>query len=98
VLQCGLYAGAWSNEIATQARVLGNDIFGNQTPQVFIEKGRWQREWTLVGMTVAPGFEEGVYELPAPDFEQDEEVGVNMVPGRGSFTRYLRILMRSSCY
>jgi predicted cupin superfamily sugar epimerase len=68
---------SWNNGTATQAQILGSDIFKNQTPQVVIEKGRWQRatslgNWTLVGTTVAPGFSENGYELPAPGFEVDE--------------------------
>jgi predicted cupin superfamily sugar epimerase len=75
------YAGAplrldlsWNNGTVTEHRTLGNDIFRNESPQVIIEKGRWQRAtslgtWTLVGTTVAPGFSEQGYELPAPGFE-----------------------------
>ena len=66
-----------NNGTATQARILGNDIFRNQTPQVVIEEGRWQRatslgNWTLVGTTVAPGFSEDGYELPGSGFEVDD--------------------------
>ena len=65
---------SWNNGTATEHKLLGNDIFGNQVPQVIIEKGQWQRatslgKWTLVGTTVAPGFSENGYELPAPGFE-----------------------------
>ena len=75
------YAGAplqldlsWNNGTATEHRILGSDIFRNQTPQVIIDKGQWQRatslgDWTLVGTTVAPGFSEQGYELPEPGFE-----------------------------
>jgi predicted cupin superfamily sugar epimerase len=68
---------SWNNETATQERILGNNIFKNQTPQVIIEKGQWQRvtslgKWTLVGTTVAPGFSEAGYELPAPGFEPQD--------------------------
>jgi predicted cupin superfamily sugar epimerase len=68
---------SWNNGTATQAQILGNDIFKNQTPQVVIEKGQWQRatslgNWTLVGTTVAPGFSENGYELPAPGFEVND--------------------------
>ena len=78
------YAGApltldlsWNNGTATQHKTLGNDILRNQTPQVIIEEGRWQRatslgNWTLVGTTVAPGFSENGYELPAPGFELND--------------------------
>lgn len=68
---------SWNNGTATQQQLLGNDILGNQTPQVIIEKGQWQRatslrSWTLVGTTIAPGFSENGYELPAPGFEPDD--------------------------
>jgi predicted cupin superfamily sugar epimerase len=68
---------SWNNGTATQAHILSGDIFRNQTPQVVIEKGRWQRatslgNWTLVGTTVAPGFSEKGYELPLPGFEVDD--------------------------
>ena len=78
------YAGApmrlelsWNNGTATQQQTLGSDIFRNQTPQVIIDKGQWQRatslgHWTLVGTTVAPGFSENGYELPAPGFQPDD--------------------------
>jgi predicted cupin superfamily sugar epimerase len=78
------YAGApmrldlsWNNGTATQHQILGGDIFRNQTPQVIIDKGQWQRatslgNWTLVGTTVAPGFSEEGYELPGPGFEPND--------------------------
>lgn len=77
------YAGAplqldlsWNNGTATEHKLLGDNIFANQSPQVVIEKGRWQRAtslgtWTLVGTTVAPGFSEG-FELPGPEFEPND--------------------------
>lgn len=64
------YAGAplrldlsWNNGTATEQRVLGNNVFKNQAPQIVINKNQWQRakslgSWTLVGTTVAPGFDE----------------------------------------
>lgn len=78
------YAGApmklelsWNNGTATQQQILGSDIFRNQTPQVIIAKGQWQRatslgNWTLVGTTVAPGFSDDGYELPGPGFMPDD--------------------------
>jgi predicted cupin superfamily sugar epimerase len=53
------YAGAplrlelsWNNGSETRSRILGDDIFEGQSPQVAIEKQQWQRarslgEWTL---------------------------------------------------
>jgi predicted cupin superfamily sugar epimerase len=42
--------------------ILGNDLVGGQRPQGLVRKGEWQSArslgaWTLVGCTVAPGFE-----------------------------------------
>jgi predicted cupin superfamily sugar epimerase len=42
-------------------KLLGQDIFADQRPQVVIDRHVWQRatsqgDWTLVGCTVAPGF------------------------------------------
>ncbi|KAF1848357.1 cupin family protein [Cucurbitaria berberidis CBS 394.84] len=69
---------SWSNGTATQRRILGNHIFEDQSPQVVIEKGQWQRaeslgDWTLVGTTVAPGFTESGFEMPEPGWEPDDE-------------------------
>ena len=49
-------------------RVLGPDIFAGQSPQIVVPKGWWQAAeplaaWTLVGCTVAPGFEFAAFEL-----------------------------------
>ncbi|EMD95089.1 hypothetical protein COCC4DRAFT_151581 [Bipolaris maydis ATCC 48331] len=80
------YAGAplkldlsWNNGTATEHKLLGNDIFENQSPQIVIEKGRWQRAtslgtWTLVGTTVAPGFSEDGFQLPGPEFEPKNSI------------------------
>lgn len=50
---------------------LGPDLAGGERPQLVIPAGCWQRarslgEWTLVGCTVAPGFQFSTFEL-APD-------------------------------
>ena len=51
------------------ARVtLGNDLTGDQRPQAAVPAHAWQvaqslGDWTLVGCTVAPGFEFKNYEL-----------------------------------
>lgn len=42
--------------------VLGPDVLGGERPQGIVMKGEWQStvsrgEWSLVGCTVAPGFE-----------------------------------------
>ncbi|KAK7432970.1 hypothetical protein QQZ08_000441 [Neonectria magnoliae] len=42
--------------------VLGSDLANGQRPQAVVNRGEWQRarslgDWTLVGTTVAPGFD-----------------------------------------
>ncbi|KAF5689311.1 hypothetical protein FCIRC_1415 [Fusarium circinatum] len=46
----------------TTDHVMGNDLFGGQRPQVVVKAEEWQSarslgDWTLVGTTVAPGFD-----------------------------------------
>ncbi|MGB3720916.1 MAG: cupin domain-containing protein [Hyphomicrobiaceae bacterium] len=52
---------------------LGSLLFNGERPQVVVPAGHWQSarslgEWTLVGCTVAPGFEFSGFELAGPDF------------------------------
>jgi hypothetical protein len=54
--------------------VLGSDILGGETPQGVVPAGAWQAAestgaWTLVGCTVAPGFDFTGFELALPDFD-----------------------------
>lgn len=47
---------------------LGSDIHADETPQVTVPAHTWQAarslgDWTLVGCTVAPGFEFSAFEL-----------------------------------
>lgn len=54
--------------------VLGPDVFAGQSPQVVVGKDQWQSarslgDFTLVGCTVAPGFEFAGFELAPPGFE-----------------------------
>lgn len=53
---------------------LGSALMDGERPQGIVPKGHWQQAWslggwTLVGCTVAPGFEFGGFELAAPGFE-----------------------------
>lgn len=53
---------------------LGRDIDAGQRPQLVVPAGAWQSArplgvWTLVGCTVAPGFEFAGFELLAPGDE-----------------------------
>jgi uncharacterized protein len=67
------YAGdALSLQIAgdggQRAMRLGPDLDGGEVPQAIVPAGAWQAaestgDWTLVGCTVAPGFEFTTFEL-----------------------------------
>jgi len=53
---------------------LGPDILAGQTPQGIVRKDEWQSArslgaWTLVGCTVAPGFEFSGFVMAEPDWE-----------------------------
>lgn len=53
---------------------LGNDLSTGQRPQGVVPRGAWQSarslgEWTLVGCTVAPGFEFEHFELAPKGWE-----------------------------
>ncbi len=53
---------------------LGNDLAAGERPQGIVPPGAWQSaqslgEWTLVGCTVAPGFEFAQFELAPPGWE-----------------------------
>ena len=52
---------------------LGPDLFDGQRPQAVVPLRHWQRarslgSWTLVGCTVAPGFEFSGFEMADADF------------------------------
>ncbi|ETR77491.1 cupin [Afipia sp. P52-10] len=53
---------------------LGPDIVNGETPQAIVPVRAWQAarstgDWTLVGCTVAPGFDFAGFELAPPDFK-----------------------------
>lgn len=53
---------------------LGPSVLEGERPQGVVEKGHWQQAWslgpwTLVGCTVAPGFEFAGFELAPEGFE-----------------------------
>jgi uncharacterized protein len=59
---------------ATTTQILGPDLASAQRPQVVIPPGRWQSarslgDWTLVGCTVAPGFEFAHFEMAPEGWE-----------------------------
>jgi uncharacterized protein len=53
--------------------VLGIDLAAGEWPQIVVSAGAWQAaqslgEWTLVGCTVAPGFEFAGFEMAPKDW------------------------------
>ena len=53
---------------------LGSDLLAGERPQAVVPAAYWQRArslgaWTLVGCTVAPGFDFAGFELAAIDFD-----------------------------
>jgi predicted cupin superfamily sugar epimerase len=53
---------------------LGTDFAAGERPQAVVPPRAWQQAqsrgaWTLVGCTVAPGFEFAGFEMAAPDFD-----------------------------
>ncbi len=73
------YAGAalelsLSEGVSVDVHVLGSDLAEGERPQVVVPRQVWQSartrgDWTLVGCTVAPGFEFSGFELAAPDWK-----------------------------
>jgi predicted cupin superfamily sugar epimerase len=56
---------------------LGSDLAAGEVPQAMVPAHAWQAAestgaWTLVGCTVAPGFEFATFELAAPDWSPGE--------------------------
>ena len=78
------YAGAPLRlEIATEnvgieCLTLGCDLAGGERPQAVVPAHAWQAaqslgEWTLVGCTVAPGFEFAAFELAPEGWAPDRQ-------------------------
>jgi predicted cupin superfamily sugar epimerase len=73
---------------AASTQVLGPDLSGGQRPQVVVPAFHWQSakslgRWTLVGCTVAPGFEFAKFELAAqglPLLDGDHETQTSARP------------------
>ena len=64
---------AASDKTEPASILLGNDLASGQQPQFVIPEGNWQAaetlgEWTLVGCTVAPGFEFSGFEMAKKDW------------------------------
>lgn len=67
-----------SDGVTVDSVVLGPDLTAGQRPQMVVPQAAWQSaqstgEWTLVGCTVAPGFEFSGFEMAEAGWE----------PGRG---------------
>jgi predicted cupin superfamily sugar epimerase len=57
-------------------QVLGPDLAAGQRPQAVVAANAWQMaesvgDWTLVGCTVAPGFDFTAFEMAAPGWRPD---------------------------
>ena len=73
------YAGAplvltMADDAGRRESRLGSDLCAGERPQVAVPANTWQQahtlgDWTLVGCTVAPGFEFSGFQLAPPDFE-----------------------------
>ena len=68
------YAGAPPElRIGKGSLALGNELAAGQRPQGVVPRGEWQSaqslgDWTLVGCTVAPGFEFAHFEMAPKGF------------------------------
>lgn len=59
-----------SEDGPVRSHILGADLENGERPQIAVQKEEWQSahplgKWTLVGCTVAPGFEFAGFELAA---------------------------------
>ena len=72
------YAGAplvlcIADDAGHRVTTLGSDLAAGERPQAAVPAHAWQQAhtlgaWTLVGCTVAPGFEFAGFEMAPPDF------------------------------
>ncbi|UYN99876.1 MAG: cupin domain-containing protein [Devosia sp.] len=63
-----------SDGVSLDTCQLGPDLGAGQRPQFVVPKGIWQSarstgDWTLVGCTVAPGFDFSGFEMAPPGWE-----------------------------
>jgi predicted cupin superfamily sugar epimerase len=70
----------WAGQGGVATAILGPDLLGGERPQVIVPAGWWQAarplgRWSLLGCTVAPGFEFAGFELAPPGWEPTEEPG-----------------------
>jgi predicted cupin superfamily sugar epimerase len=64
---------AESEKAKSATHVLGKNLAAGERPQIVVAEGHWQAaeplgDWTLVGCTVAPGFEFAGFELARKDW------------------------------
>jgi predicted cupin superfamily sugar epimerase len=64
---------AESEQAKPATNVLGENIAAGERPQIVVAEGHWQAaeslgDWSLVGCTVAPGFEFSGFELARKDW------------------------------
>lgn len=62
-----------ADDAGQRAVRLGQDLFAGESPQAVVPAHAWQAaeatgDWTLVGCTVAPGFDFATFELAPPDW------------------------------
>ena len=67
-------AGSEEAQSAPQRITLGADLAAGERPQAIVPAGAWQAAeslgaWTLVGCTVAPGFDFAHFELASKDWQ-----------------------------
>jgi predicted cupin superfamily sugar epimerase len=70
-----LSIAASEGETPTQV-TLGPNLAAGERPQVVVPAGAWQSaecagHWSLVGCTVAPGFDFAAFEVAPPDWQPD---------------------------
>jgi uncharacterized protein len=83
------YAGAplrlslWQSGMALQTIDLGSDLMAGRRPQAVVPAGCWQKAepladhskaWSLVGCSVAPGFEFSSFEIAPPGWRPGPEI------------------------
>ncbi len=71
-----------SNGHDAEAHILGPELKAGQRPQLLVPQGWWQTAtslgaWTLVGCTVAPGFEFSGFEMAPPGWRPTPRTSKN---------------------
>lgn len=85
------YAGAplelsiWDGEGEPVVTLVGSEVMAGQRPQAVVPAFYWQQarslgEWTLVGCTVAPGFEFSGFEMAPPGWQPQPRALISEEP------------------